>query len=86
MLKARCVVCHYISVPGDVVCYLAVPVLSLVLARIVAQVSSCSIGGDSAFRDARDCRGVVCACGYGGVPRVEQMRDERGLCQDGSVF
>lgn len=79
MLEARSIVGHDIQRSREVVRVVAVTLFALVRALEVAEVGCCAFVREGTFVDAGDCRDVVTAGGYGGVPGVEVVGEHHGL-------
>lgn len=79
LLEARGVVCHDIGRAWEVPSVVAVPVRALVLASVVAEVSSGAVTGDGSSGDSGDGRGVVRCRGDRGVGDVVRRGDNGDL-------
>ena len=86
VLQTGCIVGHAVFRSWDKEADMTVAVLALVHAGVVAEVSSCPLGGDSAFCDPREGRSVVCASSYGGIAGVVVLGDDTELAHESSLF
>ena len=86
VLEMRGVVSHDVSLARDVERGVVIAVLTLVLARPVAEVGRRAVGGHRALADAGHRRGVVGAVHESGVAHVVGGGHEVHLAEETGVF
>ena len=86
VLEARGVIGHYVGLPWEEVRLMAAPMLALVTAGVVAEVSGGPFGGSGPFGQAGEARRVVCAGGDGPVSDVMACGHDGELAVDASLL
>ena len=81
VVQAGGVVSHGVSHPGNEEGLVAVPMLTLMHAGEVAEMSGRAVGGDSAFVHTRERRGVVSSIEDSGVAHVMMLGHDVKLGQ-----